>query len=588
MEEREKKYMETILALKKPQPLSLGSELERQAILQPEHPALIFGERIISYEQFNRMANQYANFFAQQGLKKGDVVALLMENRPEYLIALSGLSKLGVIVSLITNVLRGERLSHAINVSEARAIILGHELISVFNSIENIIRLKSPGLIFVESEGGQVDIPANMQDLNPLIAVSADSNPDTTAKINSNDIVAYMSTAGSTGLRKLIPVLHKRWLLTGNQVAMVGEMTPETIQYMCLPLYYNPGLNVCFASMMVSGGSMVIKEKFSVSKFWDDIRRHRVNFFMSVGEMLRYLCESEEKPDDIDNPLETVMGNGTRGDVLLALRRRFGIKRIIEVYGTTEGIGAFINEGEIAGMCGNLSLHGMRQGEVIEYDHINDKIIRGEDGLAIRCKPGQSGLLIAEINELNEFSGYLNEPEATEARILKDIIFKGDRYFNTGDMVQLHEGDYISFIDRLGNTYRWKSKTVSADQVSDVINKFFGSIEESFVYGVKIPGMEGRCGMAALELIEDVPMDWKGFIEHINKRMPPHARPIFLRIFKRVDPFEFRIIKHKLQQEGFNPQRIKEPLYFLDPGKDAYVPLNLEIYDDIIQHRIRF
>ncbi|MEN6349697.1 MAG: hypothetical protein ABFD08_09930, partial [Syntrophomonas sp.] len=211
----------------------------------------------------------------------------------------------------------------------------------------------------------------------------------------------------------------------------------------------------------------------------------------------------------------------------------------------------------------------------------------GENGFAIKCQPGQSGILLGEINKLNVFDGYINEPEASEEKILCDVFRSGDKYFNTGDLVQLHENDYISFVDRLGDTYRWKSKTVSATQVADVLNKFFGGIDEAFVYGVKIPGMEGRCGMAAIKLLEDVPLDWKKLVDHINRRMPTHARPVFVRICQDLDGESFKKLKKQMQKEGFDPYLIKDPLYFYDTVQNAYLPLNNEKYQDIITHEMK-
>ncbi|MDD3268908.1 MAG: long-chain-acyl-CoA synthetase [Syntrophomonadaceae bacterium] len=578
------KYMDKILSLKQEQVMSLGSELEERAAKLADNAAIIYQDQTISYGELNGMSNRYAHFFQAQGFKKGDVVALLMENRPEYLMAVIGLSKLGVIVSLINTVIRGERLAHAINISEARAVIIGHEMIDVYNSIINGVRLKSPAKVLVETQGLAINIPNGMESLNALLEPLSTNNPETTSSVSSEDVFIYMETAGSSGLRKAVAIPHKRWLIMGCQFTMVGEMNPDSVLYMCVPLYYNMGLNVCFSSMIISGCTMVIRKKFSVSNFWPEINKYKVSHFNAVGEMLRYIADQPVKPDDGENPLKYVLVNSVRGDQTIPWYQRFGIKRFTEVYGTTEGVGTFINEAEISGMCGNLNFRALRQGEVVAYDSENEQILRGEDGWAVKCMPGQSGVLIGEINELNKFLGYVNEPEATEAKIIRNVFLPGDQYYNTGDILQLHDGDDISFVDRTGDTYRWKSKTVSAIQVGDVLNKFFGGIDEAYVYGVKMPGMEGRCGMAVLVLLEDVPLDWKGLVDHINRRMPQHARPVFIRICEEID---FKRMKSKLQKEGFDPSLIKDPLYFFDPEKNAYLQLTMEKYEDIVAGRIR-
>ncbi len=578
------KYMDKILSLKEEQMMCLGSELEERAAQQADKAAIIYQDQTISYGELNKMANRYANFFQAEGFKKGDVVALLMENRPEYLIAAIGLSKLGVIVSLINTVIRGERLAHAINISEARAVIIGHEMIDVYNSIIQGIRLKSPAKVLVETQGLEINIPHGMQALNPLLEAYSTDNPGTTALLSSEDTFIYMETAGSSGLRKAVAIPHKRWLIMGCQFTLIGELNPDSVLYMCVPLYYNLGFNVCFSSMIISGCTMVVRKRFSVSSFWPEVRKYKVSHFNAVGEMLRYISDQPAKPDDGENPLKYVVANSVRGDIAIPWHQRFGIKHYTEVYGTTEGVGTFANEEEISGMCGNLNFRGMRQGEIVAFDPETEQILRGEDGWAVKCMPGQSGILLGTINELNKFLGYVNEPESTEAKIVRNVFTAGDQYYNTGDILQLHDGDYISFVERTGDTYRWKSKTVSAIQVADVLNKFFGGIDEAYVYGVKMPGMEGRCGMAVLVLLEGVPLDWKGLVSHINRRMPPHARPVFIRICEQID---FKKMKSKLQKEAFDPGLIKDPLYYFDPEKNAYEPLSKEIYQDIVANKIR-
>jgi acyl-CoA synthetase (AMP-forming)/AMP-acid ligase II len=588
IEKGKKHYLDTILSLKQVQKISLGTELEKHANEQPEHPAIIDGERIITYKQLNVLANRYANFFSEQGFNKGDVVALMMENRPEYLIAIIGLSKLGVIASLINIGVRGEVLADGINMCEARAVIIGNEFLDIFNTIAERIRLKAPARIFVETEDMDLKLPISAENINPLLKNALDSNPETTAHITTEDILVYLYTAGNTGWRKATAITQKRWLKMGNQYVMLAHFDQDTVQYMCLPLFYNSAFNVCFASMIISGSTMVLKRNFSVQLFWDDIRNYHVNHFVSVGEMARYIYSQPERPDDAINPLENMICNGMWGKFIEPFRQRFGLKHMFEHYGTTEGVGTYINHEEIFNMCGNLSLAGIRQGEVVRYDPLTDEIIYDENGWGIKCTPGEAGILIGEINELNVFMGYLNEPEASEARLLHNIFREGDLYFNSGDRVKLHENDYISFVDRLGDTYRWKGRTVSANQVADVINKFFGGIEDCTVYGVRVPGMEGRCGMAAVKLMEDEQLDWNKLITHINKRMPPHARPIFVRICEELNTSEnLKRLNKQLQQEGFDPGKISDHLYFLDPRKDQYVPLTPEIYGLLLNEKIR-
>ena len=588
IESGKERYLETIQSLKQVQKMSLGSEIEKQANQQPEHPAIIAGEQTITYKQLNLRANRYANFFSEQGFKKGDVVALMMENRPEYLIAVIGLSKLGVITSLINIGVRGEVLADGINMCDASAVIVGHELLDIFGTIAERIRLHSPARLFIETEDMNLKLPDGIENLTALLKNASDSNPQTTGQITTEDILVYLYTAGNTGWRKATAVTQKRFLKMGNQYVMLAHFDQSTVQYMCLPLFYNSAFNVCFSSMIISGSTMVLKRDFSVHIFWDDIRKYNANYFISVGEMARYIFSQPERPDDAENPLDIMICNGMWGKLIKPFRQRFGLKHIFEHYGSTEGVGTYINHEEVLNMCGNLTLAGFRQGEVVKCDHDTNEILYDENGRAIKCTPGEDGVLIGEINELNVFMGYLNEPDASAARLLKNVFREGDQYFDSGDLVKLYEDEYISFVDRLGDTYRWKGRTVSSNQVADVINKFFGAIEDCIVYGVRVPGMEGRCGMAAVKLMEDEQLDWKKLIAHINNRMPPHARPIFIRICQELDTtVNLKQLNKHLQEEGFDPSRITDPLYFLDPQQDKYVPLTPAIYQMLFDEKIR-
>jgi citronellyl-CoA synthetase len=582
------KHWEALIDLQCEQPRSLGMELERLAVQSADKIALTYKNRKFTYKELNCWSNRYSNYFRQQGLKKGDVVALLMENCPEYLMLVSGLSKLGVIVALINTGIRRGVLARDINLSEAKAIIVGHKCLDIFLEAITMVRLKSPAKFYVagKKENG---IPDKMLDLDMLVKSASDENPSTTTSINSKDQLVYLYTPGQSGLRKAVAVKQERWLKHGHFLSCFASLNENTVQYMCLPLYYHSGFIAAYSSMIISGSTMVLCENFSVQRFWQELRVYNANFVIAVGQMARYLYNQPEKPDDIDNPLEIMISNGMRSDLIESFRRRFGLKHIMEAYATTEGVGLFINYEETPSMCGNLSLNGRRQGEVVRYDFSQDKIVYQEDGRAQKCLPGEVGLLLCEINELNSFPGYINDPEATELCILRNVFGQGDQYFKTGDLMQLHENGYISYVERLGDAYRCKGITVSAIQVADVIKKFYGGIEECLVYPVKIPWVEGSCGMASLKLLEGENLNWSEFSKHINQRMPEHARPIFIRITQNLnwDQAENEL-KKSWREEGFNIDVVKDPMYFLDPQLNYYVPLTREIYNRIIDQTIKF
>ena len=582
-------HLDVIESLKQPQKRSMGLELEALAASQPDKTAIKYEKRLITYDQFNRMSNRYSNLFIKLGLKRGDIVAIMMANRPEYLAAVAGLSKVGIIATLINIELRGEVLAYGINIDATRSIILGHEYLELFKTIKERVRLLSPAQTFIETEEQSLDIPANYVNLNALLADCSEENPATTGDIDSNDYLAYLFASGVTGKRKAVPLTHKRWITTGHQICLNCGIDNNTIQYISSPLYLNSGFHFCFSGAIISASTMVLKKSFSATKFWDDIRQEKADFFVGVGEAYRYLLLQPEKPDDKNHNLRIAISNGIRPELVQPFRERFGVSHLIEMYGKTENVGFLINSQEIPGMLGNLTLNGIRQGEAASYDDDNGEVVRDTSGWVKKCNPGETGILLCEINELNPFEGYINDPESSAKKILTDVFKLGDRYFITGDLVELHKDDYVSFVLRLGNTYRWKGKTVSADSVADVLDKFYGGIEETVVYGVVVPGMEGRTGMAAIKVMEGETLDMKRLAEHINRRMPPHARPNFIRVCERtLADLELQEKKTIFQLQEYNPFLIDDPLYYYDEQQETYLPLTREIYQAIIESKIEF
>ncbi|MGE5380424.1 MAG: long-chain-acyl-CoA synthetase [Methylocystaceae bacterium] len=582
-------HLQEVIKLREKQPLSIGLLVEQQAAARESAPMLIFEGRTVTYGEFNRQANRYAHLLASRGVKKGDVVALLMDNRPEYLIAACGISKLGAVASLINNGVRKDVLAHALSICNASYLIIGQELLAAYAEISDQVKMKAPAEIYLQAETaiGKVSHPARIIYLNPLLETMSDTNPAATAEVNSEDVAVYIYTSGTTGYPKATAVLQKRWLILGHLMAMLGQMDETKVQYMCLPLYHNSGFDIAFAGLIVTGSCMVLRRKFSASNFWKEVRTYNCTHFVYVGELCRYIYNQPPQPDDHDNPLEYVSGNGMRGDIMLPFKERFGVKNLIEVYGATEGVGSFINFETIPGMCGNLSLGPQRQGEIVRYDFVNDEILRDAAGFAQKAEAGETGLLLCEINDLNRFAGYVNNPEATGAKIMHNIFREGDQYFNSGDLVQLHEHDYFSFVDRLGDTFRWKSENVSTNQVADTLIKF-GGIEDANVFGVQVPGYEGRCGMVALKLLEGAEFEPQRFAAYVEEHLPAYARPCFVRLRQELDiTNSFKRVKSQLQKQGYNLSLVNDPLYFLDAETNSYIPLNQEICAAIDQGEIK-
>ncbi len=575
--------------LKNKKKMSLGSILEKQAAKYKDKPLILFEDREISYTEFNETANRYSHLFQKRGFIKGDTVAVLMENRPEFLIVHAGLAKIGVIPALVNTNIKGKTLAHAINIADARALVIGAEYLSEYLKIKNEIKLKKPGSIFVETENNHIKIPAGVEELKGLLDKEPVSNPSIFTPVDSKDTLEYIYTSGTTGLPKATELKHQKWLQLGYASGGFAlRSIPEDIQYLCLPLYHNSGINIAWSATLVHGGTIALRRKFSAGSFWDDIRKYKATLFIYIGELCRYLNNQPPKENDSDNTLKYILGNGMRGDYWVEFQKRFGIKKIIEVYGATEGVGAVANLKGVPGMIGKLTVGGIRMGEVVKYDIENEKIIRDSRGAAVKCQLDETGLFLAAINDINPFSGYKNNKNATSSKIIEDVFKKGDRYFISGDLFKIHKNGYVSFVDRLGDTFKWKGEVVSTNEVSDVISRF-GAFEDCNVYGVTVKKTEGRAGMAALTMLPGEKLDLNSFASYVVDNLAVYARPYFIRISKEMDATaSFKQIKSNLQKDGFNPGVIKDPLYFLNPEKCKYIKITKNIYDDIEKGVYRF
>ena len=574
---------------KKEKVQSLGSELEKQVLKRPENVLIIFEGREITYREFNEWANRYARLFTERGFKRGDTVALFMDNRPEYLIIHAGLAKVGIVPALLNNNIRGDVLAHAINIAEPGAVIVGHEFAGHYIEIHQKVILKNQKNVFLEKEGKNIPNPKGMEDLAPLLEKQSVENPIVNPPITNKSVLEYIYTSGTTGMPKATVLTHQKWLQLGFAAGGYSlSAIPGDVQYFCLPLYHNSGINIAWSSVVLTGGTFAMRRKFSASAFWDDVRKYNAKHFIYIGELCRYLNNQPLKENDGDNPLRFILGNGMRGDYWVEFRDRFRIERIVEVYGATEGVGALANIKGVPGMIGKLNVLWIKMGEVARYNQETEEFVRGNDGFVEKCKPGEKGMFLAAINDTSPFSGYKNNKGATNEKIIGDVFKKGDRYFISGDLFQLHEKNYVSFVDRLGDTFKWKGEVVATNEVADVLNKF-GHIEDSNVYGVEVKNTEGRCGMVALTLLPGESIEWNSFAEHVVKNLPVYARPYFVRVRKEADATtSFKQLKTGLKDEGFDPESISDPIYFLNPETCKYEPLNSKLYNEIQGGKLRF
>ncbi|MBL9096990.1 MAG: long-chain-acyl-CoA synthetase [Alphaproteobacteria bacterium] len=568
--------------IKQNSPTTVADIIEGWAAKRPNNVAIWFEDKRYTYKEYDAHANRYARWAQSLGLKKGDAVALLMENRPEYLFAWTGLVKIGVTVALINTNLRERALAHSLTISGAKHLVMGAELADNYASAIDDMQER----LQVWTTGGLVQ---GTENLDAALAKQSDAPlpKDVRKGLTAGDKCFYIYTSGTTGLPKAANMSHLRIQTMMHSFASAMKSTERDRMYVVLPLYHSAGGVCAIGSTLTVGGSVIIRRKFSATQFWDDCRKYGATQFEYIGELCRYLLNAPPHPLERKHKLRVVMGNGLRPEIWPAFKARFRIPRIIEFYGATEGNVALVNLDGVVGAVGRIPnyMRNTLKTRLVLFDIDKEQPVRGPDGFCIECKPDEVGEAIGMIDEeRGRFEGYSKGTD-TEKKILRDVFAKGDAWFRTGDLLRRDALGYYFFVDRIGDTFRWKGENVATSEVAEAISVYPG-IKEANVYGVKVPGTDGRAGMASLVTAER--LDLAKFKAHLDKNLPAYARPIFLRMQGEIEVTgTFKHRKVELVKEGYDPRAVKDPLYFLDPITSNYVPLTPELYDRILAGEIR-
>jgi fatty-acyl-CoA synthase len=557
---------------------------------QPDRPALVGEGSSFSWRELDEYANRVAHWAEGEGLRHGDVVALSMENRPEFVAIWLGLSRLGVVTALLNTNLTGDRLAHCVREATPRHWIVGTELLTECASALSFLEENEPSLGLCYS-GPDVERPpefADATDFDRAIAEQASSPVDPALRkdLRAGHPLFFIYTSGTTGLPKAAHVSHMKAAVTGRGAGIAQDLTYTDRVYCCLPLYHSAGGMMAVGAALLSGGTLVIAKKFSAKRFWSDCTQHDVTAIQYIGELCRYLLNSAEHPDERSHKIRVAIGNGLRPEVWTPFQERFGIGKIIEFYGATEGNMALLNFPGKVGAVGHLpQLIRRAMGiEILRFDIESEELVRDEEGHCIRADFGEPGEAVVKISKTSRFEGYTNA-EATEKKILRGAFEKGDAYFRTGDLLRLDEEGYFYFVDRIGDTFRWKGENVATSEVGEVIGAHPG-IKEANVYGVAVEGADGRAGMAAVVASPEMDLDALG--HRIDAELATYARPVFVRILPEMEiTGTFKHRKVDLVREGFDPRTISDPLFFRDAEKGGYVPLDLGLYERIQAGQIR-
>ena len=549
----------------------------------PAAPAILYLDQTLSYRDLDEAANRYARWAHEAGIAKGEVVALLMENRPEYLIAWLGLLKAGTTVALLNTNQRGMPLAHSISVAGARHLVLGSELAETFNETKPLLQ----NMPKVWVTGGALP---GFEDLDPALAkFSPDAvDPAWRSGIVGKNNAFLIFTSGTTGLPKAANFSHMRMLYMMYGFCGALDAKAHDRMYSVLPLYHTAGGVCAVGTAYTAGGSVVLKRKFSVHEFWEDCSRYKPTFFQYIGELCRYLLNAPPDPHERSHNLRAITGNGLRPEIWPQFQQRFAIPKIIEFYGATEGNVSMLNYDGKVGAVGRVPwyIRGIMTTRIVRIDIEREVPIRGADGLCQECAVNEIGEAIGLIaaDPGKQFEGYTQGAD-TEKKILRNVFKKGDAWFRTGDLMKRDEHDYFYFVDRIGDTFRWKGENVATSEVAEALGVVDG-IKEANVYGVKVPGHDGRAGMAALVIRPG--FDPATLTPKLATNLPAYARPIFLRLQPEMEiTGTFKLRKVDLVSEGFDPASIPDPLYMLDPTTQQYRPLDQATYDAVVSGKIK-
>ena len=552
--------------------------IEEMSARMGDAPAILSDTESLTWSGLAGRANQYARWALAQNLAKGDVICLLMTNRPEYFAAWLGITSVGVVVSLLNTNLVGASLAHCVRIVAPRHIISSSQFLETTQEV--LPQLSQSPIVWAHGPGNtsfpRIDLKLQSCSTDPL---NANERRSTT----TSDLALYIYTSGTTGLPKAARVSHARVMQWSHWFAGMMDVQPMDRMYSCLPMYHSVGGVQAVGAMLVGGGSVVVREKFSASQFWDDVVRWDCTLFQYIGELCRYLLHTNSSANETPHRIRLACGNGLAADIWDSFKDRFRIPQILEFYAATEGNVSLFNVQGKRGAIGHIpSYLTHRFSPLLVMTNIETgKPMRDEHGLCVPCAAGQTGEALGKMNDDtsnpgSRFEGYTSS-DASENKILRNVVAAGDAWFRTGDLMRKDEKGYYYFIDRMGDTFRRKGENVATSEVEETLCDFPG-VQHANVYGVTVLGVEGRIGMAALAIGRELNLaELRNFL---IDRLPLYARPVFLRIRTSMDlTGTFKYSKTDLIREGFDPDASRDALYF-DAG-ESFIPIDGDLHQRI-------
>ena len=556
---------------------------DQVARVPPQHEIVWSRDGCYTYREFYTAVNRYAQFYLSLGLKPGDVLSFYLMNSAEFLIRLYACWAIGCYPSMINYNLTGEAILHCLRLGVSKVLLVDEDR-------ECQVRVKEV-LEQAEATGNRVIFFDKQK--RAEVAAFDSKRPDDSFRANAipGATSCLIFTSGTTGFPKACPFEMSRLYRSNVGRGNLVWGLPDGIQsrwYDCMPMYHGTG-GILAMGVIAHGATVCVGQRFRASTFWDDIRDSQSTGFIYVGEIARYLVAQPKSPRDKDHKLKVVYGNGMRPDVWRQFRDRFGIELIGEFFSSTEGVFHLINRcygdftATAVGHHGALLRFLTRKMYVAALTDPNNskELLRDREGRCISSPLTTGGeMLVAVPGKGLEsgFAGYIKDDKATNDRFATDVFREGDVFYRSGDALRRDDDGRWFFLDRLGDTFRWKSENVSTAEVAHAVGEFPG-VDEANVYGVLVPGHDGRAGCAALFIKGGLPsvgsFDWSGLAKHSRSKLPRYAVPPFVRVLKGElkGTHNHKQNKVPLREQGIDLTKVDagDRVFWLQPDSDRYV-----------------
>ena len=508
-------------------PWVLGDLIDDRAKRNGDKIFLRFKDQQISYEEIRRFSNRCAHGFQKLGIKKGDKVSIMLNNCPEYLYIWFGLAKCGSVEVPVNTSYKGEFLRHIVDQSDSRIFVIASEFLDRLKLIEDALKKVEKVVVLggiQKQEFAGFKIP--MMSFDELF--NSPENPVDVTVLPS-DSLSIIYTSGTTGLSKGALGPHKFWIVCAEKMLEYREGGKDDIFYTFLPLYHFNAQCLTTVTTLIAEAHMVLSDKFSASRFWDEIRHYGATQFNYLGAVIPILVKQPEKPNDRDNPARIALGAGCPQAVMEEAEKRFGIK-CLEGFGMTEiGIPVHVRVNDRRpGSCGKpMDIY-----EIKLFDDQDNEVPPGEIGEYV-FRPREPFVMMSE---------YYNMPEKT-LETFRNL------WFHTGDLGKKDEDGYFYFVDRKKDALRRRGENISSFEVERTVNTHPSVLESA---AVAVPSEVGEDEVKICVVLKPgATLPPEELIRYCNDRMPYFAVPRFVEFMVSLPktPTE-RVEKYRLKQAG--------------------------------------